>query len=212
MNLVTPFIQNYRTFDYQDPWYEEWYETAINAPITSSIILLLILIWIFKKSIKDYHSHWNTLLDNFSFSTEEFYNLLKEELNSHGIKEMSMVNKSLNEDNMGFSKRRYLCVSWKDYEYFICAAPFANGFFISWHLVYDDSGMKIFISKIPFIGTWLADKLYHITFYKRDTASMFMTYTHQSVLKVIDDITNQKGVRKLTENERTPQVTDFNKR
>ena len=70
--------------------------------------------------------------------------------------------------------------------------------------VYDDSGMKIFISKIPFLGGWLADKLYHITFYKRDTASIFMTYAQQSVLKVIEDITKNKGVRGLSEGQKKP--------
>jgi len=214
MKLFIHFFQNYgyNRQRYQKPWYDDWYESIIGSPIISTIIGTLILIWIFKRSVKDYHSHWNTLLDNFSYSTEEFYNLLKEELSSHGIKEMSMVHKSLNEDNMGFSKRRYLRVSWKDYEYYICAAPFGKGFFVSWHLIYKDSPFQVFIAKIPFVGTWLADKLYHITFYKRDTASMFMTYAQQSVLKVIDDITKNKGIRSLSEDQRKPILNNVLKR
>ncbi|MFY0602760.1 MAG: hypothetical protein JXQ93_02340 [Flavobacteriaceae bacterium] len=211
--MLTNFLflfQNYgyNRGRYKQPWYEEWYETALNAPITSTIVIILILIWVLKKQKKDYHSNWNTLLDNFSYSTEEFYELLKKELGSHGIKTMEMTNKSLCEDGMCLTKRRYLRVSWKDYQYYICAAPFGNGFFISWHLIYNDPGIKVFISKIPFIGRWLAGKLFHVTFYKRDTASMFMTYTQQSVLKVIDDITKNKGVRALSEDQKRPILND----
>ncbi|MFY0630011.1 MAG: hypothetical protein JXR05_06490 [Flavobacteriaceae bacterium] len=193
---------------YKQPWHEDWYESIIDSPITSTIIGILILIWVFKKRTKDSHSHWNTLLDNFSYSTEEFYELLKKELNSHGIKGMEMSNKNLCEDGMCLTKRRYLRVSWKDYEYFICAAPFGNGFFVSWSLIYNDSPLKTFIAKIPFVGQWIADKLFHITFYKRDTASMFMTYAQQSVLKVIDDVTKEKGVR-LSEQDRKPILNDI---
>jgi hypothetical protein len=100
-------------------------------------------------------------------------------------------------------------VKWKDYQYDICAAPFGNGFFVSWWLLYRDSIWKIIISKIPFIGRWIARTLFPITYYRIDTASMFMTYAQSSVLKVIDDITNNKGVSALTKDERKPLLNDI---
>ena len=68
---------------------------------------------------------------------------------------------------------------------------------------------KILISKIPFVGGWLARKLYPVTYYRIDTASMFMSYAQSSVLKVIEDITNDKGVRALTEAERKPVLNNI---
>ncbi len=38
---------------------------------------------------------------------------------------------------------------------------------------------------------------------------MFMSYAQTSVLKVIDDITNDKGVRALTEAERKPILNNI---
>ena len=93
-------------------------------------------------------------------------------------------------------------VIWKNYEYSIYGAKFGHGFFISWWLLYKNSIWKILISRIPVIGDWLAQKLYPVTYYRIDTASMFMTYAQRSVLKVIDDITKEKGSRALTESER----------
>ncbi len=214
MKLLTYLAQNYNynNFRYEKPWYEQWYEIAINAPIISTIFIITVLIWIFKKRVKESHSNWNTLLDNFSYSAEDFYELLKKELSSRGIHNFHMSIKKLDQDSLGLSRRKYLKISRKDYEFYICAAPYGRGFFVSWHLIYDDSGLKVFISKIPFIGTWLVNRFFHTTFYYRDTASMFMTYTHQSVLSVINQITNEKGVRDLSEDERKPVLNDVFKR
>ena len=102
--------------------------------------------------------------------------------------------------------------SGKKYQYDICAAPFGDGFFVSWWLLDRASWIQILIRLIPFIGSWLVRKLYPITYYKIDTASMFMTYAQASVLKVIKDITNDKGVRALSEAERKPILNDIFKR
>jgi len=182
----------------------------------SYAVYILIVFAIFKlfftTSLKSYHSRWSTLLDNFSFSTQEFYKLLKQELNDQGITSVSILNVRLREGNAFSSKRSYLRVIWKDCQYDICGAPFGEGFFISWWLLYRNSVGAILISKIPFIGGWLARKLYPETYYKIDTASMFMTYCQQAVLKVIDQITSDKGSRQLSLDERKPIQNNVFKR
>ena len=85
-------------------------------------------------------------------------------------------------------------------------------FFVSSWLFYRNPILKILISKLPFIGGWLARKLFPVTFYKIDTASMFMTYAHQSVLNVVEAITKEKGTRALTEAERKPTLNNIFKR
>ena len=174
-----------------------------------AILGFMILKFIFNQAMKSYHSRWNTLIDDFNFSTQEFYQLLKEELLSNKISQMNIGQVSLKEGGVLSFRRTYLRVTWKEYQYDVCAAPFGKGFFVSWWLLYNDSIGEILISKIPFIGTWLLRKLYPITYYRIDTASMFMAYAQSSVLKVIDDITNEKGIRALTEAERKPVLNDI---
>jgi len=176
------------------------------------ILGILTLKLIFTKTLKNYHSKWNTLIDDFNFSTEEFYSMFKKELLSQGVSGINTHDVSLHEGNIFSNKRRYVRVKWKDYQYDICAAPFGKGFFISWWLLYKNSIGYLIISKLPFIGSWLSRKLYPITYYKIDTASMFMTYAQSSVIKVIDSITNEKGIRTLSENERKPILRDIFKR
>ena len=60
---------------------EEYYYLGIIILVSFFVIKGLL-----RSNFKKHHSHWNTLLDNFSFSTQEFYNLLKEDLQDTGYK------------------------------------------------------------------------------------------------------------------------------
>jgi hypothetical protein len=176
-------------------------------------ILIFIIKLISKKSRLNHHSNWNTLLDDFEFSTKEFYELLKTELNNHGIKGITINYVSLKEGNILSSKRLYLRVTWNDYQYDICGAPFGKkGFFISWWLLFKIPFGQKMLSTIPFFGGALVRSFYPVTYYKIDTASMFMSYAQSSVLNVIDEITQNKGIRSLTERERKPILNDVFKR
>ena len=189
-----------------------FYLTRYGMYFLQGLVVFLILKSIFSTTFKSHHSKWNTLIDNFNFSTQEFYKLLKEELQSQGIKRLEIEKVSLKEGNAFSSRRSYLRATWKEYQYDICAAPFGKGFFISWWLLHKNSIGQLIISKIPFFGGWFSRKLYPVTYYKIDTASMFMTYAQAAVLKVIDDITKSQGVRALSEQERKPTLQDIFRR
>jgi len=176
------------------------------------ILSVLLIIAFLKKGIPTLNAHWNTLLDNFKFSTKEFYNLLTAELNSHGIKNISIKEKNISIGNALSAKRLYLRVKWKNYTYDCCCAPFGNGTFISWWMYSEKTGFELLISKIPFVGNSLTKAFFPVTYYTVDTTSMFMTYAQASVLKVIDDITKSQGVRSLSEEERKPILQDIFKR
>lgn len=170
-------------------------------------IILAFLIWriiraFIYKGIQIYHSNWNHLIEPFEFSTDEFYRKFRKELMSHGISGIMAQDITLREGNIFSSRRRYIQVDWKEYQYNICAAPFGDGFFVSWWLLKRLSWVQIILSLL--IGTWLARKLFPVTFYRMDTASMLMKYAQKSVLKVIEEITNDSGVRAMTEDERKP--------
>jgi len=178
--------------------------------VTTYVLLgILVLYILFKRRVPFYHSRWSHLIDKLDYSTEEFYKALKEELHSHNIKGISTSFVTHKEGSLASASRRYLRVSWKGHTYDICGATFGNGFFVSWWLFQKASIGEILIYKIPFIGTWISRKLFPTTMYTIDTASMFMSYAQQSVLKVVDDISEAKGIRKLSEQERTPILQDF---
>lgn len=128
LTLTTLLLQR----RYRQPWYEEIFYDIINGNIISIVVAILLLAFIislFKKTLKEYHSRWNTLINDFGFSSQEFYTMLREELKSHGVADITIETKRFSEGAMLSGKRLYLKVKWRDYQYFICGAPFGNGFF-----------------------------------------------------------------------------------
>lgn len=207
------FITTQRIYATKKEWYEEWFDAIFDdgeiIPITLFILSILFIISLFRKTRKDFHSNWNTLIPNFSFSTKEFYELVQKELHAQGIKGVSFMRAHLPEGGIGSPRRRYLRINWKSYRYDMCGAPFGSGFFVSWWLMEKTPILKILLSKIPFIGMWLVNKLHRTTYYKIDTASMFMTYAHEAVVTVINRITQEKGIKPLSEDERKPVLNNI---
>ena len=70
---------------------------------------------------------------------------------------------------------------------------------------------ELLISKIPFAGNYLVNAFFPITYYTMDTASMFRSYAQASVLKVIEDITKESGIR-ISEIDKKPILNDVFKR
>lgn len=154
------------------------------------------------------HSHWSQLLSGFKFSTQEFYKLLEEEMRNHEVQNVTFEKVNLKTGSIFSSERLYLRIKWQDFKYDLCFAPFGDGCFVSWWLIFETSEFEVLLSKIPFIGGWLRHAFYRPTYYKIDTASMFMTYSHHSVLSVVDAITKETGIR-LSEFERKPILRDI---
>lgn len=172
------------------------------------ILFLLVVISLLRKSKEDYHSNWASLLPCFKFSTKEFYRLVQTEMKSHEINKLSFEEVSLKTGSVFSSERLYLRVKWQEYHYDLCFAPFGDGCFVSWWLIFETSSEEEIFTKIPFVGEWIRRAFFRKTYYKIDTASMFMTYAHHSVLAVVDEITKNTVIR-LTELERKPILNDI---
>lgn len=158
---------------------------------------------LFGKNIQTYHSHWQTAVPDFKFSSIKFYELLQQKIQSNQIKGLKISKTTLRENTIVSPYRIYLKVTWHELEYNICCAWAVNStFFSSWLLLKNSLFQKL-ILKIPFIGNWLFNKLYPLTFYKHDTTSIFMSYIHNALLSVVDEIIKDTGTR-LSEQQRTP--------
>jgi len=163
--------------------------------IIYAVLTVVIIKFLFGKTPKDHHSNWSTMIGDFNFPVEDFYKLIKEELKVQKIQGLTFKHINMSDGIGALNKREYLRIYWKDFYYDLGAMPFGNNnLYISWWLIYDNSLGRILISKIPFIGEWLVNKLYKITYHKVNSASAFMTLAQSSVQNVIKQITEGKGV------------------
>jgi len=203
---VFPYIQRPPWASY-DPNHVYWYEYVLYYGFW--VLIALLIINFIKWKNPNYHSHWNTLVDNFHFSTFDFYELLEKELNKHRLPDLQISKVRLKEGHMLSSRRLYLRLTWGSLQYDICAAPFASGFFVSWWLINHVPLPMILIYRIPYVGKRMVDLFFPMTYYKTDTTSMLMTYVHSCVQKVIKDITEEKGIQGLSELQQQPILNNI---
>lgn len=70
-------------------------------------------------------------------------------------------------------------------------------------------GLELAVMSIPVIG-FLYEKLFATqTYYRVDTMLMFQTAVHSAVMETIDNVTSQKGLRALSDDERKPVFSNL---
>lgn len=149
-------------------------------------------------------STWQHPFD-FQFSTQEFYASVEAILKERKIPGIETGRKTYSQTGIFSSSREYLRIVYEEEMVLICAAPFGTGAFVSFRSGEWMNHFKDLVPRIPAIGMPLARALFSKTYYQMDSASMFSEATRLAVLEAIDRITNDKGLRPLTELERMPQ-------
>ena len=157
-------------------------------------------------------SHWNHLVPGMQQSSNDFYSAVDRALAEQKLADAKTERVNIHEGGLLSAKREYLQVRRKDHVFHICAAPFGNGFFISWWLGEVRSGFFAALTDLPYVGrlfAFLADISKPLTYYRIDTALMFQSVTHGAVLTALESVMNAKGMRALTDVEKKPMMRDF---
>jgi len=101
-------------------------------------------------------------------------------------------------------KREYIVVSRSSLSYILCAAPFGTSFFISWRQGQTRGFAQRMLAGIPVFGPALERVFCKQTYYHEDTQLMFRDTVHGLVIKIVDAMALEKGVRGPSELERKP--------
>lgn len=79
-----------------------------------------------------YISHWHQLIGGLQASSLTFYESVEAAVVARAIPETKRIRVEHKEAGMASAKREYLRLHRGKHAFDICAAPFGNGFFISW--------------------------------------------------------------------------------
>ena len=146
--------------------------------------------------------HWQHYYDDFTYAPSEFYNAIESAVEQRELPGVSISRITYGEGGLISPRREYLRIArWKTV-FDICAAPYAKGFFISSWQGEKPSYTRTFISAIPFIGKYLAALMSKKTYYQIDTEQMLFSVLHKTILAAIDSVTEEKGLRALTDAEK----------
>lgn len=157
-------------------------------------------------------SHWSTLIQDFNYSPQQFYQYVTEAIERRKIPNAKIDRTQFHESHVLSAKREYLRINCKsDFYFAVCAAPFGTAFFISyWQLQPPDGCLVALFSPFPVLSSIAKAMVKPWTYYRVDTVTMFQTATHSAVLEVVDSITSTaQGVRQLLDSERKPVMKEF---
>ncbi len=181
-------------------------------------------------------SHWAKLFEGISVTPSELYALIENCIKSREVTDFQASRVDWHEGGTFSDKREYLRINRRDYDFYVCAAPYGNGFFVSSRLI-TPKGINwllviplgilgflfvayLFLKMFGFFGLLLSFgaaiagvyfflNAHKMTFYKIDTGLMFHTVVHQSLMESIDQMTKAAGLAPLSESERKPVMHEL---
>lgn len=157
-------------------------------------------------------SHWHKLFEGFQESPQQIYQQLAAAVKQRQLPNVKTSHIAYREKGVLSAKRDYLRVRRQDHIFDVCAAPFGTGFFVSWWLGQTPGLILRLLLHIPLLGPLLVRLFTPETYYRLDTALMFQDSVHTAVLDVLEQATEGKGLKALSESERKPIMSDLFRR
>jgi hypothetical protein len=102
------------------------------------------------------HDHWYTPVEDFQFSTSEFYDLIEKKLSERKVPGLQISRELFHEGGLLSDKREYLRLKRERLVFDICAAPFGTSYFFSFRFVELPLTINPLEVLIVFIGLLLA--------------------------------------------------------
>lgn len=167
-------------------------------------------------------SNWNHWVESMPYTPQEFFQAIQEKLQTMQIEEVKIELITHHAGKLG--KRLYLRIKHLKTSIDVGAAPYGNGFFVSYWVTKRESGSvvaniyrglaKLFgYLPLPFIpqifyrilNNWAdAAEKAHQTFYTYDDLYMFQQAVHRAIMYVINDASATQGKRQMPEYVTSP--------
>lgn len=167
-------------------------------------VIIVVILYAKNKSRFENKSPWQHFFDGLELSTQEFYTKVEAAIRDRKVN-VDFAKESFLQSHIFSARREYLRISKGEYVFFICAAPFGTGTFISQWLCVTKEDM---LNRIPVLNKLAGKDREDKSFYQVDTEAMYRMLIHSALLSVIDEITNAKGVRGLTDIQRIYQPSE----
>lgn len=157
----------------------------------------------------DIISNWHHRVEGLSIPPDTFYATIEQHLADHNAEKVKVDRVHFAEGGILSAKREYLQVRRGEHVFHVCAAPFGNGFFVSWWLGRIESGFFAWLATLPVVGRFLHGFLNPVTYFSLDTAFMFQSLTASCVERALNDAVEAKGLRALSPEQYKPTIRDM---
>ena len=164
------------------------------------------------EQIQEILTHWSYLARGLQYDPEKFYEVLEGKISGENIKGAKISRAILTQKGMFSRKREYLRIQHDDLLFDVCGAPYGekNFFFSYWMGARNKSGclailLNLLLS-VPIIGHIIEKNLNSLTYFERDTASMFDALISQIILEEVDAIMIEEDIAPVPPEARIPDT------
>jgi hypothetical protein len=181
-------------------------------------------------------SHWAKLFTGLCIQPTALYDLVEEAVKSREVPDCDVSRVDWHEGGAFSANREYLRLNRGKLDFYICAAPYGSGFFVSSRLTTPSGVDKRIVVPASILGFFILALLFYqmfgffgiilamgvavagvifilnmtkLTFYRIDTAQMFQQAVHQALMEAIDQVTKTAGIAPLSEAERKPVMHEL---
>lgn len=152
-----------------------------------------------RKKFKQVSRKFHYTFDGVKFSGEKIYNGIEAAIKVRKMSDVSFNRVTYKSVSVLSESREYLQIHRHDHVALICAAPFGTDYFISYWLGEPSDFMEELLIRLPLIGPRIEKAFAKRTFYQIDTETVFLETVKQCIVDSVDALTEEKGIRPLSE-------------
>ena len=162
-----------------------------------AIVAFFVYLWF--KNRYTVKNPWQHFFDGFAFTPEEFYAQVKAGIKERNVPDLTIDTERFIQSHIMSDRREYLKIRRNEFVFYVGAAPFGSGTFVSeWLCVWR---LRIW-NRIPIVSKLMGKDRDDKTFYQMDTEAMYRSFIHTAVVEALDKLSSAKGARGLTESEK----------
>lgn len=154
-------------------------------------------------------AYWNTTLQGVRLRPSLFFEMTEDEVLSRQIPGIRTSRVFWRESGLFSARREYMRISRRELVFDVCGFPLGDSFTVSWWLGTSERNIRTLFFEIPILGSLLEARLSPVTYYEVDSETAYQRAIHDSILLVVDTLTEDNELPRLTGPEREPIMADF---
>lgn len=150
-------------------------------------------------------ARWQTILGNVACTPLGFYEMVENSLMGRELPNLQFSRVTRNEGGLFSPRRLYLRIRYQRLYFDVSAFVAGDSLIVGWWLHLNASGVMDLLAEIPIFSFLMEKTTRAATYYTVDYIEYFERTVHASVLRVVDELSEENGIAFLPDEARVPK-------
>jgi hypothetical protein len=149
-------------------------------------------------------ARWQTSLNSSTCTPLEFYDRVQRLLTNRELPEIKFSYVTRNEGGWFSPRRVYLRIRCERLYFDVYAFVAGTSLVVGWWLHLDEPGVADLLAEIPGFGFLIEKTARAVTYYQVDFIEFIERAIHDSILRIVDELSEEAGLESLPQEARAP--------